>query len=135
MAWSCDCDGGTDMKIVDGREDLPEDPSIRRFSTRVVYENPWMRVREDRIQRRSGDFGIYGVVEKPDYALVIPVLDGGFVLVRQFRYPVEERYWEFPQGSWEHDPAAEPDAVASGELEEETGYRGAILRKLGFLYI
>jgi len=37
---------------------------IETIGTRIVYENRWMRVREDGIRRRDGSSGIYGVVEK-----------------------------------------------------------------------
>jgi hypothetical protein len=74
---------------------------LRRLSTRVVYENRWMRVREDQVRRPDGSDGVYGVVEKPDFALIVPLADdGGLWVVEQFRYPVGERFCEFPQGSW-----------------------------------
>ena len=41
--------------------------------SREIYANPWMRLREDSILRPDGSDGIYGVVDKPDYALVIPL--------------------------------------------------------------
>ena len=107
---------------------------IDRLSTRTVYENRWMRVREDEIQRKDGSRGIYGVVEKPDYALVIPRDDSGFFLVEQFRYPVQERCWEFPQGSWDEPTDATSEALARSELLQETGLRAAEIRHLGRLY-
>jgi ADP-ribose pyrophosphatase len=48
-------------------------PDIRTTATRVVYENRWMRVREDAIVRQDGSPGIYGVVEKADFAIIAPV--------------------------------------------------------------
>ena len=54
--------------------------------------------------------------------------------MRQYRYPVQGRYWEFPQGAWETRPGTDPAEVARGELEEETGFRAARLDRLGFLY-
>ena len=45
-----------------------ESVNIETTSTRLVYENRWMRVREDTIRRRDGSTGIYGVVEKLDFA-------------------------------------------------------------------
>jgi hypothetical protein len=42
-------------------------------SSRVVYENPWLTLREDRIERGDGSPGLYSVIEKPDFALVIPM--------------------------------------------------------------
>src|ERR1043166_7588452 len=47
----------------------------------------------------SGHLGIFGVVEKPDFSLIIPHERNGFHLVRQYRYPVASSFWEFPQGS------------------------------------
>jgi ADP-ribose pyrophosphatase len=85
-----------------------------------------MRVREDTIRRRDGSNGIYGVVEKHDFVVIIPVEnDGRLYLVEQFRYPVQGRYWEFPQGSWEQIEGADPLEMARGELREETGLDAA----------
>jgi ADP-ribose pyrophosphatase len=67
-----------------------ESINIETTSTRLVYENRWMRVREDTIRRRDGSIGIYGVVEKPDFVVIVPVEDDGRVhLVEQYRYPVK----------------------------------------------
>jgi len=107
---------------------------FRQTSTRTVYENRWMRVREDRIERQDGSAGTYGVVEKPDYAIVIPRDERGFFLVEQFRYPVGARCWEFPQGSWEDNPQVTPAQLARAELAEETGLRAGEMRHLGRLY-
>ena len=96
--------------------------NIETTGTRLVYENRWMRVREDTIRRRDGSIGIYGVVEKTDFVVIVPVEDDGRPhLVEQYRYPVTGRYWELPQGSWEQEPRAEPMEMARGELREETG--------------
>jgi hypothetical protein len=43
------------------------------LSSRIAYENRWLRVREDRIRRRDGSEGIYGVVERSDFVIVAPV--------------------------------------------------------------
>jgi ADP-ribose pyrophosphatase len=107
---------------------------IKRLSSRVVYENRWMKVREDSIRRRDGSEGIFGVIEKADFVLVIPMDDDGFFLVEQFRYPVSARFCEFPQGSWEERPGVKPEEVARGELVEETGITAGSLEYLGHLY-
>jgi hypothetical protein len=46
--------------------------SIKTLSSRVVHENPWLSLREDRIERVDGSHGLYSVIDKPDFALVIP---------------------------------------------------------------
>lgn len=94
-----------------------------------------MSVHEDAVRFPDGTEGIYGVIDKEDFALIVPRHDDGrFQLVQQFRYPVGGRYWEFPQGAWETRPGTEPVEVAMGELTEETGLRAASMTRLGYLY-
>ncbi|WP_422018697.1 NUDIX domain-containing protein [Roseibium sp.] len=108
---------------------------IRKLSRKTVYKNRWMQVHEDAVRFPDGSEGIYGVVDKPDFALIIPRHeDGRFQLVEQHRYPVGGRYWEFPQGSWESVQSADLEQVAFGELEEETGFKAKSLTKLGHLF-
>jgi ADP-ribose pyrophosphatase len=111
----------------------PRDLEIQTVSTRVVYENRWMTVREDAIVRADGKPGIYGVVDKKDFAVIVPFLGEQLILVEQYRYPVGDRYWEFPQGSWETSDIA-PEALARAELEEETGYAAGEVRHLAHLF-
>ena len=106
---------------------------IRRTATRDVYANPWMTVREDDIRRPDGSAGIYGVVDKPDYALIIPLDDGGLHLVEQFRYPLGQRRWEFPQGTAPDLAELPPGELAARELREETGLAAAELTDIGGL--
>ncbi|MCO7221009.1 NUDIX hydrolase [Klenkia sp. PcliD-1-E] len=106
---------------------------MRTTSSREVYRNPWTRVREDVVVRDDGSTGVYGVVEKPDFALVIAAEDDGFWLVEQHRHPVGRRCWEFPQGTWSHGASGTPEDLARAELAEETGLRAADLRHLGHL--
>ena len=112
-----------------------ESRKIETTSTQLVYQNRWMRVREDTIRRRDGSNGIYSVVEKPDFVVIIPVEDDGrLYLVEQFRYLVKGRYWEFPQGSWEQIEGADPLEMARGELREETGLDAAEMTHVGHLF-
>src|SRR4030088_2494469 len=94
---------------------------IETTGSRIVYGNPWIGRRGDQIEGTNGAPGLYSVVEKLDYSLIIPRDDVGVFLVEQYRYPVGARYWEFPQGTWEDRPEAEPLEVAREELEAETG--------------
>ncbi len=93
-----------------------------------------MKVREDEIERADGSPGIFGVVEKDDFVLIVPTDDQGYYLVEQYRYPVERRLWEFPQGAWESQPEADPLVVARGELLEEAGIQAQTMEYLGHLY-
>jgi 8-oxo-dGTP pyrophosphatase MutT (NUDIX family) len=106
---------------------------MRVVSSREVYRNPWTRVREDVLEYDDGSPGLYGVVEKPDFALVLPVEDDGFWLVEQYRLPVGRRVAEFPQGTWGAGAGGSVEELARAELAEETGLRAGSLRHLGRL--
>ncbi len=108
--------------------------TITTLSSREIYRNPWMRLREDQILRSNGKQGIYGVVEKDDAAIIIPVDRGHVWLVEQFRYTIEERALELPQGGWEME-VENPEELARGELKEEIGLIAAQMTYLGWLWI
>ncbi|PWJ48328.1 NUDIX domain-containing protein [Quadrisphaera granulorum] len=107
------------------------------LESRVVYANPWISVREDLVRREDGSTGVYGVVDKPDFCIVLPRTtadDGpgeGWWLVEQYRYPVRARRWEFPQGTWPSGASGSLEDLARAELAEETGLRAARLTLLG----
>jgi 8-oxo-dGTP pyrophosphatase MutT (NUDIX family) len=109
-------------------------PSIITLSSREVYRNRWMRLREDEILRSNGQKGIYSVAEKDDAAIILPIDNGRVWLVEQFRYTIQQRAMELPQGSWEQK-SAEPEELARGELREETGLRAEHMTRLGMLWI
>ena len=106
---------------------------MRTTSSREVYRNPWIRVREDAVERDDGSAGVYGVVEKPHFGLVIPAERDGFWLVEQFRHPLGRRAWEFPQGTWTAGQGGAAEDLGRAELAEETGLRAAEFRHLGHL--
>jgi 8-oxo-dGTP pyrophosphatase MutT (NUDIX family) len=106
---------------------------VRTTSSREVYRNPWIRVREDAVVRDDGSTGVYGVVERPHFGLVIAAERDGVWLVEQFRHPLGRRAWEFPQGTWSAGDDGTPEELARAELAEETGLRAADLRHLGHL--
>jgi len=108
--------------------------SITTLSTREVYRNHWMRVREDEILRSNGKKGIYSVVDKDDAAIILPIDNGRVWLVEQFRYTIQERALELPQGGWEMEVEF-PEELARGELREEIGMDAAQMVFLGTLWI
>lgn len=98
-----------------------------------MYRNSWLTIREDDIRRPDGSPGIYAVVDKPTYALVIPKDGERFHLVEQFRYPLGLRRWEFPQGTAPDRADLDGTELAARELREETGLRADSLTELGLL--
>lgn len=109
---------------------------IETLDTKIVYENKWMKVREDAIQFPDGHEGIYGYIEKPSFSLIVPVHgDGTIQMVEQYRYPVGKRLWELPLGVWDENPGGDPADAAHAELAEETGLRAGTMEAFGDFFV
>jgi 8-oxo-dGTP pyrophosphatase MutT (NUDIX family) len=102
-------------------------------SSREIYANPWMTLREDTFRRADGSAGLYGVVDKPDYALVLALDGDRLAMVEQYRYPLGLRRWEFPQGTAPDRAEMPARELAARELREETGLTAATWTYLGLL--
>jgi 8-oxo-dGTP pyrophosphatase MutT (NUDIX family) len=110
-------------------ERTPNGPWIRR-SRHVAYENPWVTVWHDEVDRPDGSPGIYGVVHFVASAVGVVVLDDDdrVLLVGQHRYTLDAYSWEIPEGGV---PAGEsPLDGARRELREETGVEANDWREL-----
>ncbi len=93
----------------------------RQLSETRVYDNNWIRVTHEEVERPNGTEGIYGVVHFKNQAVgVIPIdEEGNTWLVGQSRYTLNEFSWEIPEGG---SPMNEdPLESAKRELEEEVG--------------
>ena len=112
----------------DRRRALARAPWKTRTS-RAVYENPWMRLREDIAELPDGRTTIYGVVQCKPAVGVLPFLDDDtVVLVGQYRYVFGEFSWEMPTGGVH--PGESIESAAQRELTEEAGFRAGDLVKL-----
>jgi 8-oxo-dGTP pyrophosphatase MutT (NUDIX family) len=99
-------------------------------SSKVVYQNPWIRVREDEIVDPAGRDGIYGVVEIPPGVFAVARdADGHVLLIEQTHYPTGRRSWELPGGGLE--PGYSHEQQALEELAEEALMTAATLTPLG----
>ena len=114
--------------MTDDRGSLARAP-WRTVSTRTIYTNPWIRVREDVAEMPDGRRTLYGVVETPPAIGVLPFLDADtVVLVGQYRYVARKFLWEIPTGSAK--PGESETDAAQRELAEEAGYRAGHLEKI-----
>ncbi len=100
------------------------------LSSKFVYENAWIQVREDAVLNPAGKEGIYGTLHFKNKALgIVPVDAHGYTwLVGQYRYPLNEYSWEIPMGGGKIDT----DILESAkrELWEETGITASEWRKV-----
>jgi len=101
----------------------------------VVYDNAWIRVREDNVIRPDGSPGIYGIVQYKNKAIgILPIDEDGYVyLVGQYRYPLEQYSWEIPEGGCPE--GEEPLEAAQRELLEETGLTADTWKLLGTAHL
>src|SRR5580704_3550286 len=102
----------------------------RTLSSRTIYQNPWLTLREDKVIRPDGAEGIYSVVEiRPSCGIVAIDEDDRIALVGQWRY-VHDRYsLEIPTGGSEQGET--PLDAAKRELTEETGLTAKAWTALG----
>lgn len=115
-------------------EDESDENPWRRTSSRLIYDNPWIRVREDSVIRPDGMPGIYGVVHYKNIAVgVLPIEGDDVYLVGQYRYTLERYSWEIPEGGCPF--GEDPLVAAQRELKEETGLSARHWRRMGAAYL
>jgi ADP-ribose pyrophosphatase len=101
----------------------------RTTSTRPIYRNRWIDVREDMVELPDGRTTLYGVVACSECVGVLPFLDRNTVLlVGQYRYVAGDFFWEIPTGG--QDGGETLLEAAQRELAEEAGYEAGRLDKL-----
>ena len=93
--------------------------SWRTRGSATVYENPWIRVREDGVDRPDGSAGIYGVVEvRKPAVFVVPMTDADEVVLVEVDRTPPARLVEVPAGGSDGEDLL---LAAQRELREETG--------------
>jgi 8-oxo-dGTP pyrophosphatase MutT (NUDIX family) len=118
-----------------------------KLSSKTIYKNEWIRLREDQVITPTGTKGIYGVVETKPAIGVIPLTeDLQTYLVGQYRYTLDVYSWEIPEGG-----GLDGEDILAGaqrELLEETGLTAkkwtyldtmytsnSITNEIGYLYL
>jgi ADP-ribose pyrophosphatase len=103
------------------------------LSTRTVYENRYVTLRQDAVRYPDGAEGDYTFIKRPDYAIVAAIEDGHVWMVEQWRHPMGARSWELPMGVAPGGDAIPVEESARIELREETGVTAAAWREIGRL--
>jgi 8-oxo-dGTP pyrophosphatase MutT (NUDIX family) len=97
---------------------------VKVLSTQKIYEGKWLTLRKDEFIKPDGSRASYEIVERKGVVIIIPQIKKDIILVEQYRYALDDKSLEFPQGFIEKDES--PKNAAERELEEEVGLKGKI---------
>ncbi|HEV7455033.1 MAG TPA: NUDIX hydrolase [Candidatus Saccharimonadales bacterium] len=106
--------------------------SWHTLGSKVILENPWIKIYKDTVMLPSGKPGEYTYIENLPFVLVAGIGERGWLLVRQFRYPIQQTTIEFPAGGIEGSET--PLAAAKREFLQETGCIAQHWAKAGILH-
>ncbi|MET0964230.1 MAG: NUDIX hydrolase [Noviherbaspirillum sp.] len=92
-----------------------------RIDGDTVYDGDFLKVQKDRVTLPDGSTSEREFIRHPGAVVILPVLDDGSILLeRQYRYPLDQVFYEFPAGKI--DAGEDHLECAKRELREETGY-------------
>ena len=105
----------------------------KQIETKTVYSGLIVKVRRDIAELQNGARAPREVVEHPGGVGIVPVTsDNKVLMVRQYRYPMEEELLEIPAGKLGN--GEDPFECAVRELSEETGCTAGRFIDLGATY-
>lgn len=120
-------------------DDKPNSRSIgwRPVKSAYLLENPWLKVRCDDLETVAGHPATpYTYVERADSVFIVPLTsDNRVILIRSFRYTLDDWCWEVPAGTMADNADSTPETVARKELKEETGFKCRDLVSLGTFFL
>jgi len=103
------------------------------LSSKIVYQNSWIKIHEDKVIRPDGKEGLYAFLSKPAAVFILARnKDGFFYFIRQYRYPLKKYIYEIPAGVVDNHNYL---TNAKRELKEETGLTSKKWVYLGSFYV
>jgi ADP-ribose diphosphatase len=104
-----------------------------RLSTRRVYDGKVLSLDLDEVEEPGGVTATREVIRhQGSVSALVVTADGKILLVRQYRYAVDESLWELPAGRL--DEGESPEDGIQRELREEVGQRAELLERIAFFY-
>lgn len=104
----------------------------KQLSTKCIYDGVVVKVKKDEVLCENGITSIRECVSAPGGVAILAVIDHKVLLVKQYRYVVQEETIELPAGKIE--PNEDLAICALRELEEETGYSAKEMKKIFTFY-
>lgn len=105
------------------------------LGSKTPFENDIFRLREDEVELKGGKKIQYAYLERGEAVLIVPITaDGEMVLLKQYRYAVDDWCLEIPAGGMRDKGGASLEEVAREELREEVGATVKSLTYVDFFY-
>lgn len=102
----------------------------KTLASKIVFQNPWIKVYSDEIEFENGNKGIYAYLSRHNGAHAILLTpDSKFILLKQFRYPIHAYEWSMPGGKI--DQGESPQIAVKREIQEELGVSVSRIEQLG----
>ena len=100
---------------------------------RLIYQGRIFTVEVDRVQLPSGHSVSMDIVRHPGSVVLLPMpAPDRIILIRQYRYTIDQWIWELPAGSLK--PGEDPTVAAARECEEEIGLVPRSVRRMRSFY-
>lgn len=101
----------------------------------IGFENKMFRIRDDDVELSGGKRMQFAYMDRAEAVIIVPVTTAGeMVLLKQYRYPVDEWCLEVPAGGTHDTGGASLEEVVRNELREEIGATAGSLTYVNFFY-
>lgn len=106
----------------------------RTLSSKHIFSSLWYRIRQDQVDVNGREI-TYTYMDHPGAVFVVPITkDGKIVVIRTYRYTIDEWCWEIPSGGIGDKQGKSLETVAREEMFEEAGCTGGELEYLGSFF-
>ncbi|MFL6540551.1 MAG: NUDIX domain-containing protein [Chthoniobacterales bacterium] len=105
------------------------------LASNTRFENAIFRLREDEVELKGGKRMPYAYIERGEAVVIVPITrEGKMVMLKQYRYAVDEWCLEVPAGGMHDTGDASPEEVARQELSEEIGATAEKITYIDFFF-
>ncbi|MEA3335409.1 MAG: GrpB family protein [Chloroflexota bacterium] len=123
------------QSVISDEKPLGESLGWHRLGTERPFRSHWHNLRQDQVRLPAGQKITFTYQEHPGFITVVPLTsDGQVVMIRSYRYTVDDWCWEMPAGGLGDNAGLPPEEVARQELLQEAGATCVEMCNIGWFY-